>query len=224
MNLCYNNYQKLKQQNADEIAGMSEKNWGVINRMMQYISSYNVSLFEMEVIKKDLIGAAKEADMESIELGEKLGVPEKEFCDSLIQAGMKRSRFELILPMLQRACLWLTAIYVTGFLADGLPGESGIRWWEILLLPVGMQFDVIIDRYIIGRSAYSRKYTKAIGNILILVIDIVLLVLFSPGKFDGFLIRGNGWGILAVLFVLNAVIFWSNNYYWNKCSRNYRWE
>ena len=50
MNLFHNNYSKLKQQNADAIADLSSKNWNHLKKMFEYMSSYNVSLFELEVL------------------------------------------------------------------------------------------------------------------------------------------------------------------------------
>lgn len=92
MNLFHNNYSKLKQQNADAIADLSSKNWNHLKKMFEYMSSYNVSLFELEVIKKDLIGATLEADANGIDLNEKIGMDDKEFCDTLLLDALTKRK------------------------------------------------------------------------------------------------------------------------------------
>lgn len=63
MSLFRNNYKKLVQENQYGLAEISGKSFKMLNSMMDYLGTFDVSLFELEVIKKDLIGLAKEADM-----------------------------------------------------------------------------------------------------------------------------------------------------------------
>ena len=79
MNLLYNDYQKIKQDNKDENARLKPENRKAIERMTEYISYNDVALFELEVIKKDLIGLAAEAEEEGVDFLPKLGMEEKEF-------------------------------------------------------------------------------------------------------------------------------------------------
>lgn len=45
MNLFHNNYNQLMQDNIDAMANLSAKNWNILKKMFEYMSSYNVSLF-----------------------------------------------------------------------------------------------------------------------------------------------------------------------------------
>ena len=60
MSLFYNNYQRLVQENNDAIAKISGESWSTLCKMFEYMRFYNISLFELEVLKKDLLGAARE--------------------------------------------------------------------------------------------------------------------------------------------------------------------
>ena len=83
MKCLRNDYARLKQDNVDESVKLQYENRRIIERITDYISSKKVSLFELEIIKKDLIGIAAEAEAEEISMEEKLGVSEKEFADNL---------------------------------------------------------------------------------------------------------------------------------------------
>ena len=45
MGLFYNNYQKLRQENIDNSLELSDANYAMLDRMIQYISAHNISLF-----------------------------------------------------------------------------------------------------------------------------------------------------------------------------------
>ena len=83
MKCLRNDYARLKQDNVDESVKLQYENRRIIERITDYISSKKVSLFELEIIKKDLIGIATEAEIEELTFVDKLGMKEKAFCDSL---------------------------------------------------------------------------------------------------------------------------------------------
>lgn len=91
MGLFYNNYQKLRQENIDNSLELSDANYAMLDRMIQYISAHNISLFELEVVKKDLIGLAAQAEKNQGSLEDMLGVPEREFCNTLMEGAMKKN-------------------------------------------------------------------------------------------------------------------------------------
>lgn len=101
MNLFHNNYNQLMQDNIDAMANLSAKNWNILKKMFEYMSSYNVSLFELEIIKKDMIGIALEADAEGVDINQKLGMNDKEFCDSLLSDALTKHYDEEILLIIK---------------------------------------------------------------------------------------------------------------------------
>ena len=62
MSLFYNNYKRLVQENNDAYSEIPIKSYKVLDNMFKYLETFEVSLFELEVIKKDLIGLAKQVE------------------------------------------------------------------------------------------------------------------------------------------------------------------
>lgn len=90
--LWKNELTEIRNENAEQISGMNGAMWDQLSPMLEYLSSFSIPMFEEEVIKKDLIGMAKETEIEQISLEEKLGMSSKEFCDNLIENETERTR------------------------------------------------------------------------------------------------------------------------------------
>ena len=90
--LWKNELTEIEMRMQRQISGMNGTMWDQLSPMLEYLSSFSIPMFEEEVIKKDLIGMAKEAEIEQISLEEKLGMSSKEFCDNLIENETERTR------------------------------------------------------------------------------------------------------------------------------------
>lgn len=219
MSLFYNEYQKICKENKMEAESLTRENYVVFHRMAKYISSYNISLFELEVIKKDLIGIAKEGEIENLSLEEKLGVEEKEFCDSLIKDAMEKSFLEHFLPVLQKimfAVVFWDALLILVF---RLPEEFfiGLGFWiytGVLAFLVS-----VLDR-MLGRGDYSKRkkrWNSVIGTL------IVVLFLDPLGNMLPISILGTQNAIrdLIIFVILTILLFFANNYFWNQKAKKY---
>ena len=227
MSLFYNNYQKLSQENSENIAKLSAGSWNCIKRMTDYIASFHRSLFELEVIKKDLIGMGLEADMQGQELEEKIGVPEKELCDNLIRDGMKPSRTGSVIQALRKLALQFLAMHMFLFVTQGCPLKYGISAWEVVWV-FGLNVAGYFTYWLFGKGKMNyyekRKQNacKIAGTVLYAVLVVIYLL---PKPFAEFyLISGNGWVIAAIVLGISAIVFFGSNYYWDKCSGKYNWE
>lgn len=83
MNIFQNNYTKLLEENERAETKMSFKNISDIRDAINYFRGQGTSLFELEVIKKDMISLAQEAEIENLSLEEKLGMSIPEFCENM---------------------------------------------------------------------------------------------------------------------------------------------
>lgn len=230
MSLLYNNYQKLVQQNDDAIAELSAESWEILKRMVTYMSSFSVSLFELEIIKKDLIGIAREAEIEDRNFIDKIGIPEKEFCDSLIQDAMKHSKTEHILPLVKSIAVWFMIFYTAIFALESFPQSYGITVGQMLLVAL-MTYGDMAGHYnlaslILGKAVYLPKNNKRIFLIFDIGTRIILLVIYGilPIDRNYFLIHGNGWMILVLLWTAGIASYLIESYYWNQCSKKYSWQ
>lgn len=223
MSLFYNNYQRLVQENNDAIAKISGESWSTLCKMFEYMRFYNISLFELEVLKKDLLGVAREADIEGIDFRDKLGMPEKEFCDSLVRDGIEHIWQERIVLAVRNVVLIFFAYYTFLWLLEGIPMDYGIRIEVLFIGTVGVFWDYITKHGIQGFGAYRLsdrgKRWGSLGSYIVWGIAIAAIMMKG-----GFIIRGNGVVIFLILFVLSAAVFFGNNIYWNKRSERYNWK
>ena len=223
MSLFYNNYQRLVQENNDAIAKISGESWSTLCKMFEYMRFYNISLFELEVLKKDLPGAAREADMEGIDFRDKLGMPEKEFCDSLVRDGIEHIWQERIVLAVRNVVLIIFAYYTFLWLLEGIPMDYGIRIEVLFIGTVGVFWDYITKHGIQGFGAYrmsSRgKWWVTLGGYIVRGIAVMAIE-----TKEACLITVNGAVIFLILFVLSAAAFFGNNIYWNKRSEKYNWK
>lgn len=222
-----NNYQKLVQENKDAIAKISGESFKTMQKMFEYMAMYNISLFELEVIKKDLIGAALEADMEGIDFTDKLGMPEKEFCDSLVKEGMGNGRLERAVLLMRDAVLALSGFYFYFWLLDGIPWNYGITPAMLFIVVWGLSWNYMINRKAQGMGAYLLtdrvRWWLSFGGLMVWV-AVYMFFLERTMMRKMFFVSGNAIVILLILAVLSAVAFFGNNYYWNKRSEKYNWQ
>ena len=122
-----NDYDRICWENEKRLDGVSVKNRVALIRMFWYVAAFPVSLFQLEVVKKDLIGLASEADMEKISLEEKLGVSEEEFCKTLIEEGKTSRSVEKLLLIARDAILALFIFYTFDFVFNGFSNQTGLE-------------------------------------------------------------------------------------------------
>ena len=232
MGIFYNNYQKLVSENNLELARLSESNWDILGRMMKYMESFSISRFELEVIKKDLIGMAGEAQLEESTLLDRIGMPEKEFCDRLVENAAKRSPLERMIPIMRNVLFLTFGFYTLEWLMEGIPADFGITNRVLLIAGVLAAVD-LFDIRARGRIVYLGKWKRNLIKGIIMLAWVVMLntciMSGSTSLFPGiipenFLIMGKGTAVFAVLLILALALFFWNNYFWNRCSRRYQWE
>lgn len=227
MSLFYNNYQILVQENVNAALELSEESLGVLRKMFEYMTAFNISLFQLEVIRKDLIGAAREAETEGIAFKDRIGMPEKEFCDSLVKEGAENIRMERMILALRNMAFALLGFYSAFWVIDGAPADYGISV-IILFYGAGIGVESYFRTHSIqGLGTYRfsdrmRWWLDLSGYIAAAIVITAIsnrIILHNI-----FFIHGNGAVILGILFVLSAAAFFGNNYYWNKCSEKYNWR
>ena len=206
MNLFHNNYNQLMQDNIDAMANLSAKNWNILKKMFEYMSSYNVSLFELEIIKKDMIGIALEADAEGVDINQKLGMNDKEFCDSLLSDALTKHYGEEILLIIKNIFFWLLIIFALGCWFDGFPSQYGISlsdcFFAIILCNRKEFITTILNKYILYSSSRKQKIIKVAFTIISFIL--LMLWLFVPGLDNIFIVQGNGYIIFVFLIHNNG--------------------
>lgn len=223
MKFLSNDYAKLKQDNIDESVKLKNENRRIIERITDYISSKRISLFELEVIKKDLIGIAAEAEVEELSVVEKLGVTEKEFADNLSLETEGKSLLEQSLLFGRYIFFVAWILYMITFWFSGFPKEYGISVDLVFFIVIYSFYDDVLVKWISKRFLYSKnsKLKKAPFNVLSFAF-MVIWFMIPMDKY--FLIEGSGWGLSIGLLIVSVIMMVINHVYWNKQSEKYNWK
>lgn len=228
MSLFRNNYKELVLENECRLSEISGENFKTLDNMFKYLRTFEVSLFELEMIRKDLIGLAKEAEMEGVTFLDKIGMPEKEFCDSLVKDGIKPSHLEKALPRISSLIIISFICYTTFWTLIGMPEDYSFPVSSVAWVPVFWVFIFLVIRKLERKGVeYSfsgkNRNKKRVYNFLALLSFIILCAWDLPESMD-FTIPGNGKVIFFTLLILSVVSFFGNNYYWDKLSEKYNWK
>ncbi|MDO4452613.1 MAG: hypothetical protein Q4B89_07315 [Lachnospiraceae bacterium] len=226
MKILENNYTKIVDENIVSLNKLQASNAQKVLDIVEYFRGKGISLFELEVIKKDMIGFAKEADIEQISLEEKLGIPIQKFCENMGKEESSTRCKEHILKILKNIVYISTICYAVEFFLYKMPIKWGISLWDIsfycavVLLNYGI--DYLIDKFVFDPSKI--KWLSRLRILLwILYITIVYILMIYTENLM-FIIVGNGWVILCTLILLSLIVCFVNNYYWNKQSEKYNWK
>lgn len=219
-----NDLTKIRRENVERIGNMNGTMWDQLAPIVQYLSSFSIPLFEQEVIKKDLIGFAEEADIEHITLEQKLGMPPKSFCDFLLQdKDRSRRRWigENLLGMITDFTCWLTLFGIFN-IVTGEEILDGVDLWLIILFAISSNlFDGNIVLYK-GRQAFDKKKWK-IQIIVKSVAIVILAVLLSRYKVV-IPLDENRWIIVGCFVLVSLLFVGIRNWYWNCQSKKYEWK
>lgn len=218
--LWKNELTEIRNENAEQISGMNGAMWDQLSPTVEYLSSFSIPMFEEEVIKKDLIGMAKEAEIEQISLEEKLGMPPKEFCDNLIENGEertgKRKVEEQILELAVNFVLYLLAFWFIEALLDAEPGKL---YASDMLFAF---FAALSDVWLPGKRIMAWDKRKEYLRHLIKIGSLVLVV-FTDVWTD-LAITGNGFVIGGCMILASVMAVLIRRNYWKKQSQKYDWK
>lgn len=219
-----NDYNRIYRENEKGMVKISDDNCRSIIRICQYISAFPVSMFQLEVIRKDLIGLAMEADMDNISLEEKLGVSEEEFSKELIKEAERPDCWEKVLYRIRNFILGLTILYTLSFAfarfnnSHGLPVSSIITAF-IIVIAIEIARDLILRK----GGYYSSVKKTVITRVLYGILAISLFVGRAIAE-NMTLFSGHGWMIFVLLMTASAVFCVVDHRYWNRCSTRYDWK
>ncbi len=229
MSLIHNNLKDLQKENSISMKTIrSDQNRNEVTRMIQYLSSSHLSLFQIEVIQKDLIGIALEADREQMTMSEKLGISMKEFCDGIIQSTEEYpARREHIYQEVVTAVQYLFYLYAIEYIIfQSAPAHWGISIQLTVGLLVFLTLNRMTSLYIRNRlSLHPKAYMRSMYNVAMLAgfIIYVLITRLFLRHIHTLLFYGNGWLILSVLAFMALIATFSMNRYWNNCSQKYNY-
>lgn len=214
--LWKNELTEIRNENAEQIREMSETMWDQLSPMVEYISSFSIPMFEEEVIKKDLIGMAEEAEIEEISLEEKLGMPRKEFCDNLVKEEMRNERITENTMEFAVHFVWnLTFFWAIELFLLGNPDKVYVADAVVSLV---MAFLGVWN--LGGRMAWN-KWKEWIKCLLF--IGFIVMLLAMNVRTDQ-AITGNVFVIGGCMILASVMAVLIRRNYWKKQSQKYDWK
>lgn len=225
-----NDLTKIRRENVERIGNMNGTMWDQLAPIVQYLSSFSIPLFEQEVIKKDLIGFAEEADIEHITLEQKLGMPPKSFCDFLLQNREKSTFYWIkdnLLELIVHSVWWMTfyvflSIVMTENTIDGydIVGSVFMAVCSVVFKDAFFAVSTIFEYR--GRQAFhKKKWIVQSGMILVIIVGVQVIlvrypIVISIGEYPW--IVAGGFILISILFII------IRNEYWNCQSKKYEWK
>lgn len=229
MNLFQNNLKQLQKENDRNLASVqSLQNKNEISHMLDYLSVSKLSVFQVEVVRKDIIAMALEADRENKTISEKLGIDTKDFCCDIIKNNSEYpARGEHIILELAPVIYFLTAFYALEFIfMNSAPVNWGISGFLLVTVVLYFIFTRCCSLMVKNKLSMHQKHYIRRLYIAVMVTGIIIYAASAKALMRNeniFIVNGNGWLIFLVLVIISIVTFFATNLYWNHCSEKYNY-
>lgn len=219
MKMWKNKLQRLQDENADLAAELEGNTWDSIYRILGYVSSYGISPIEEEIIKSDLIGLGREAELRKQSVEERLGVTEEQFSKAIVKETKGSGIIDRLEQLLYYFLVLTFCVYAVFFLAEGCPKLYGFSWQMMFFILVNDVTIFTMGKNVRKRGFYehSRKEKAQRAAIAALCCAVWIAFAFMIFGFDDrIIIEGNGWLILLVVGCAAAAAFAGNYVYVNR--------
>lgn len=219
----------LKSVNYSLESGLTPRNRRMLGKMFRYLHTFPLDEYEVELIRRDMIGMAQEAELRETSFAEVIGKKPFEFCDDLIfaTAQLPHPRGRRFL----RAAGWYyrmigCLIFFTGFvnlvgLLLGLAADG-----QIWLLKVGTQpmpsifspiYSCLTGYLYMTAGTCAKRYASNCaksavcikwGILLLLFESIAFILQILPGGWNAVTALGSQSLLLSVFFILISLAAW----------------
>lgn len=224
MNYFRNELRHLEKENKQTFQQINDtQSRQKIVKMWKYLSASSLSLYQLQVIKKDLIGMALEAETEHLRLEDKLGIDFKDFCDDIIQNAQGNALWEhimhYVLTLLETFTIWFTIKFI---LLNSAPATFGIDYADLVWIIIWCIGGIYLAEFLDWRLAiYQTPYRKLPSLLCRICAFFCFIWLLTTPLSSSYIIEGNGWVILAVIIILLLTVTIIMNLHWEKCSKKF---
>lgn len=221
MKITENKLKKLELENEDDFFRIrSEERRKEVSRMIKYISSSSLSYYQIQIIRKDLLGMAQEAERQELPLKEMLGVEPQEFCDEIIENAGTPARQERAFKIVLDVLLPYAMVFTFNWVCGGMPSRYGIALVDIFIFLGLCGIGRGLMEFMKNRLAIKGSHILNMLPYLFFVFMAVMIIIGGRLIPDpiGRMYLVVGPGLLMVLLVdaiaIGAKLLW--NRYWNK--------
>lgn len=203
MMILKNKLKEMEEENRETLAQItSAENKKELSNMFRYVSSFPLSLYQTQIVYKDLLGMALEAERQHLTLREKLGIEPLAFCDDIIESAGPDVKcehfFKAVIDTMHSFAFYYTFSY---FFFYSMPAEWGISVAEIILFALWCGIMNHLTKFWAGRTALkSGTLHSKIPHILFVFLTIILFIAVKKsGVGQIYAITGTGWILVLIV-------------------------
>ncbi len=203
----------IRKENSEQEKSLFKDNGSILTDMVVYLHSSDLCEYDIEMIRKDLIGMALEAQLRGEKFSDVIGEDYKGFCDQLMVIGDRKSLYEKALEVLfvtnmGIGCMFVLEIishYVTlnGAGKTLLTFDLPITWGFVVATVIALLMSYGIYRFITYHSfEWSGKHSKRISFLFCMSFVIMVWIIVITKH----LLRHAMIGTINYFFPLSLII------------------
>lgn len=213
----------LKKENKLREQYLPQEDQDMIKRMLNYMKTTKMCIFEKEVIHKELIGMALEAGQRGESLIDVLGNDEKTFCDEMVADTKKAPIKEYLLIGFRQWILYYGVIVGVTVLLNISSMHMKFDASLLVFAPLWALVCTMGGMFIETKYTYEKGIKKYIPTCV--MITSLLLILFIQENIIGDMaVYLNGWVVVGVILAIGLVSQVLYNQYIHHIAKNYKWQ
>ena len=191
----------LEKENKKQSLKLKDEDNATIKKIMESMNIFKVNSYDAQVIRRDLIGMAQEADLRDSNLKEFIGSDPKEFARDLIANSNGPSKIEVVLNFLSMLSGYIIvwSIILAFGAYDGLSWDISI---ELFLLFSGLVLIIFISEGVLAPFVASKLgFEKVLSYAVPIILIIIFVLIVRPINFNTYISTVN-LKYVVVIFVL----------------------
>lgn len=164
----------IRKENSEQEKSLFKDNGSILTDMVVYLHSSDLCEYDIEMIRKDLIGMALEAQLRDEKFSDVIGEDYKGFCDQLMVIGDKKSSYEKALEFLFITNMGIGCMFVLEIISNYLTLNGAgktlltfylpITWGFVIMTLIALVMSYGIYRFVTHYSfEWSGKHSKMIS-------------------------------------------------------------
>lgn len=156
---------ELKKENNKESRKIMLDDLGLIRNITDKMNIYIMNTYDMQIVKRDLIGMAQEMKLRGTTLRDELGDNVDEFTKEIIENSRGPSKLDMVLSRLKSLVLALTVLHVVILLLTR-NFDSTVSMYLPIIVGLFMGIVMILEFIFIPFLNMEKSFKKYIPNVI----------------------------------------------------------
>lgn len=160
-----NNIESIRKENLEQEKYLLNENKEILLAMVMYLMSSKLCDYEIEIIRRDLIGMAIEAQIDGSSLKILIGNDYRKYCDELINIGDKKKSVEVIFEIIISSLMIIGFLFIVEVLIFFLFTDVSSLSIDKFNIPLNFGFIISVFMVIVGGYIFMNILkTKSVYN------------------------------------------------------------